>query len=106
MQEIPAADWPDFPIAEKAGQAQWSKPLLDHLRVVVGAAEQVLAAAIAAKKAPTVDRRGPEGLTLPREQFVHVFRGGLGRAPLELQRLPSSRQSADEDAAGAGVGTD
>ena len=54
MQEILLSHRTDLAIAEKADQTERAEAFLDHLGVVVGPAEQMFAAAIAAAKATAI----------------------------------------------------
>src|SRR6516225_10037922 len=68
MQKTPLAYRADFAVAEEAGQAERAEALLDHLGVVIRAAEQVLAASVAAAETAAVDGGVPEPALGAREQ--------------------------------------
>ena len=87
MEKVLVADWPNLAIAEETCQTKRSKPLLDHLRVVVRPAKQVLPPPVATAQATTEDCASFQAPTGAGQQFVHIFRGRLGGAPLELDGL-------------------
>src|SRR5579859_4112607 len=106
MQKALVANGPNLAVTEKTGQANRPQLLLDHLGIVVGLAKQALAASIATAEAAAVEWSLFDGGFSSNQQFVHILGGRRRRTPLELDGLAQARQSADGDAAGAGIGSE
>ena len=104
MQEILFADGADLAVAEKAREADGAELILDTFGVVVGAAKEALAAAVATAQAPAINRRAFELFHGATEQFVHVFHRGGGGAALKLHGLARARESAHGNRPRFGIG--
>jgi len=106
VEKILLADGADFAIAEKPRQRQPAKIFLDHLRVVAGFAKEIFPAAIAAAQAAAQNFGVGEFSFGAGKQGLHVLGGGLGVAAMKLDGLADSRERANGNAAGAGIGAD
>ncbi len=73
MKIVLISHGPNLAVAEEPREAQGTQALLDHFRIVVRAAEEVLPPAVAAEEAAAIDGGAAQLHTRPREQFIHIL---------------------------------
>ena len=106
VQIIFFADRADLAVAVKSGEADRSQFLLHQFSIVVGHAEKIFSATIAAAEAAAVNRRTADFLLRVFEQIAHVLVRRRRVAPVELHGLTRARQRGDRQHAGIRVAAD
>ena len=103
MQKVFTGDGADLAISEEAGEAEIAKMFLHQVGVMVGAAEQIPTATVAAAEAAAIDHPVGEAIMGAEEQFVHLLRGASGITPLKLDGLAGAWQGTYGEDAGIRV---
>jgi len=106
VQKIPVADGANLAIAKKAGEAHGTELFLDVACIVTRHAKQARAATVAAAKAGAENVASFQVCASTPEKLRDVFGARGGVTALELNGLSRTRQSADGEGAGVGVGAD
>ena len=106
VQETLVAHGTNFSVAEKPGESEGTELILNQIGIVIFAAEQSASPSVAAAQACAVNDPGLVFFARRGEQHFQIVCGRASVAPLELDRLAGSGESAHGDAPGIRIGTE